>query len=179
MGTHGPLRTWERLMCAPRLRDGEGQERAALVVMSRQVPGGVKRDHRPGGLGERAFLPSASCESDNPILSWSGELEHVWKGALVETEDLTESSGRVQMLDMGAWRRKVSGGALGTPHPRTETGPQDGGPTGLECRPVDGAQRAVPTPLACAPMLSMHSQPLLCTVRLVDLGHQGPEVRLL
>lgn len=147
--------------------------------MSRQVPGGVKRDHGPGGLGERTFLPSASCESDNPILSWSGELEHVWKGSLVETEDLTESGGWVQMLDVGAWTRKVSGvgGALGTPHPRTETRPQDGGPTGLECRPVDGAQWAVPTPLDCAPMSSTHGQPLLCTVRLVDLGHQGPEVR--
>ena len=94
--------------------------------MSRQVPGGVKRDHRPGGLGERTFLPSASCESDNPILSWSGELEHVWKGSLVETEDLTESGGRVQMLDVGAWRRKVSGGRVLWEHriPGLKPGPR-------------------------------------------------------
>ena len=35
-------------------------------------------------------LPSVSCESDNSILSRSGELEHVRKGALIETEDLTD-----------------------------------------------------------------------------------------
>ena len=48
---------------------GTGQERAALVVMSRQVPGGAKRDHRPGGLGERTFLPSVSCEKSFLIIA--------------------------------------------------------------------------------------------------------------
>lgn len=47
---------------------GTGQEPAALVVMSRQVPGGAKRDHGPGGLGERTssvhqFLVSQTIPS--------------------------------------------------------------------------------------------------------------------
>lgn len=106
---------------------GTGQERAALVVISRQVPGGAKRDHRPGGLGERTFLPSVSCESDNSILSWSGELEHVRKGALIETEDLTDRirwtgadagcGGLEKKFPGGLWEHRAPGLK---PRPRME-----------------------------------------------------------
>lgn len=149
---------------------GTGQERAALVVMSRQVPGGAKRDHGPGGLGERTFRPSVSCEPDNSVLSWSGELEHVWKGlehvVLVETEDLTD---RIRWTGAdagcGGLEKKFPGGLWEHCAPGLKPRPRMEDPLVWSAGQWTALSGWGPLLWPVHPLWPTHGQPLLGTVR--------------
>ena len=97
-----------------------GQERAALMMRTGRFLEVSRGDHGPGGLGERALLPSVSCESGNSILCQLRELQHVRKAALVESEDLTDricwtnadarcAGPGEEKGSRGLWRHRVPG----------------------------------------------------------------------
>ena len=122
-----------------------GQERAALMMRTGRFLEVSRGDHGPGGLGERALLPSVSCESGNSILCQLRELQHVRKAALVESEDLTDRIcwTNADARCAGPGGEKVPG-ALETSCPRTEAGPQHGARAGPECRSVGGVHSSGP-----------------------------------